>query len=476
MASAIPANRARFTLGEVAALTSGTLSGAAEDVIEGVVTDSRVDATGKLFVALPGEHYDGHAFVTAALRAGARALLVERDVGKVTVPVVRVASSYAALGALARGHRARWAGRLVAVAGSAGKTTTRSAIGAALSALAPASVHSAPGNLNNRVGVPFVLLGLEARHRYGVVELGTNALGEVAELTRMAAPDVAVLTLIGLEHSEGLGGLEQIAEEEGSLFSELGPRASAIGNADDARVSERLQRARVAQRLSYGFVESASYRVLERRLVSAHAQRVLLTRPARPPLEVVCPLLGRPGAYALAAAVAVAEALGAGELGGEQLAAALREGAGEPGRLVPVELANGALLLDDSYNSNPASVTSSVSAAHELAQLRAGRLLLVLGEMRELGEDSPRLHRESGADIAGFGAALAIGVGGDARWLLEPLAEHGTPTQFASETALALPALIEALRPGDVVLVKASRGVRAERIVEALIARFGRAS
>jgi UDP-N-acetylmuramoyl-tripeptide--D-alanyl-D-alanine ligase len=475
MASAIPDNHARFTLGEIADVTKGTLSGSAEVAIEGVVTDSRVNAMGKLFIALPGEHYDGHAFVTAALRSGARALLVERDVGKVTVPVVRVASTFAALGELGRAHRRRWSGRLVAVAGSAGKTTTRSAVAAALSAIAPGAVHFAAGNLNNRVGVPFVLFGLEARHRHAVVEIGTNALGEVAALTRIAAPDVAVLTLIGLEHSEGLGSIEQIADEEGSLFAELGPNAVAIGNADDERVARRLEGAQVQTRLRYGFAANSDYRVIERTTTNSGSQRVTLARPQRPSLSIECPLLGRPGAYALAAAVAVADAAGEGELRADDLEAALRRGGTEPGRLVPIELAGGTLVLDDTYNSNPASLGSSVTAAEELAEMRGGRLVLVLGEMRELGEDSPRLHRESGAAIAQVRAALAVGVGGDARWLLEPLAERGTPIFFAADVAAALPRVVDALRAKDVVLVKASRGVRAERIVEGLVTHFGRA-
>jgi UDP-N-acetylmuramoyl-tripeptide--D-alanyl-D-alanine ligase len=477
MASAIPENRARFSLAEVASVTGGSLVGSGASVVNGVVTDSRVSAAGKLFIALPGERYDGHSFVTAALRSGARALLVERDVGDLGVPTVRVQSSYAALGKLAQAHRQRWPGRLVAVAGSAGKTTTRSAISAALEAAAPGVVHFVAGNLNNRVGVPTVLLGLEERHRYAVVEIGTNAAGEVLELTHLAEPNVGVLTLIGLEHTEGLGSLSEIEAEEGSVFAGMAAGATAIGNADDARVIAQLAAARVEHRLSYGFAESADYRVLEYTPGSNGGSRVVVARPGSAPLALDCPLVGRAGAYAIAAAIAAAEACTGQPLEASALAALIsRMGVGESGRLTPLALGERILLLDDSYNSNPASLPSSVAAAAELARARTGRLVLVLGEMRELGEESPRMHREAGQAIASAAAALVVGVSGDARWLLEPFEKAGVATHFATDSEAAARFVQSQVLPGDVVLVKASRGVRAERIVEGLLASRGRAT
>jgi UDP-N-acetylmuramoyl-tripeptide--D-alanyl-D-alanine ligase len=361
------------------------------------------------------------------------------------------------------------------VAGSAGKTTTRSAIGALLSAMEAGGVHFVPGNLNNRVGVPSVLLGLGPEHRVSVLEIGTNAPGEVLELATLSAPDVSVLTLIGVEHSEGLGSIEQIEAEEASLFAALGANGIAIGNADDPRVARRLATARGARRLGYGFAESADYRVIERTLLVSGGSRLVIGRPGAPALTLECGLLGRAGAYALAAGIAAAEACVERPLSAEEAArGSVLLGAGEPGRLTSVFLLNGALLLDDSYNSNPASLVSSVHAALELARARGGRLKLVLGEMRELGERSPELHREAGEGIADVEAGLVLGVAGDARWLLEPFAGRGVPTRFSDDANGALGVLCESLEPNDVVLIKASRGVRVERIVEGLVARFGR--
>jgi UDP-N-acetylmuramoyl-tripeptide--D-alanyl-D-alanine ligase len=473
MASAIPDNSARFTPEEVARITGGSLDGRGHETLHGVVTDSRADTRGKLFVALPGERYDGHDYVSAALRGGARALLVERELADVPVPVVRVSSTLAALGALAHEHRSRWGGRLVGVAGSAGKTTTRVAVAAALDAIVPGSVHFARGNLNNLIGVPLVLLGLLPEHRYAVVEIGTNAPGEVAALTRMAAPDAGILTLIGLEHSQGLGSIERIEAEEASLFETLSERAVCVGNADDERVRRRLSQVGARRRVSYGFGADADYRIVSRDEGSVSSSRLVLAR-ASGQLELSTPFVGRPGAYAVAAALAAAESVTSASVEPGALEAALaRLGPLESGRLTPIHLDNGVLLLDDSYNSNPVSLRSSVSTAHEIAQARAGQLVLVLGEMRELGDESPRLHREAGEKLLDFTVAALVSLGGEARWLLDPFERVGVPT-LSLEPQAAAEWLSRNLRPRDVVLVKASRGVRAERVVEALVERTRR--
>ena len=469
MASALPENRARFTLGELVSATQGTLSGAAsgDGGVVGVQTDSRADLNGKLFVALGGERFDGHEFVQAAVRNGAGAVLVERDVGEVSVPVLRVGSSLRALGAIAAAHRRRFPGRVVAIAGSAGKTTTRSSVGALLGLVAPGAVHQTQGNLNNLIGVPLVLLGLAPEHRFAVVEVGTNAVGEVPALTALAAPDVGVLTLIGIEHSEGLGDLDGIEREEGALFAGLTSNAAAVGNADDARVARQLERAPVTRRIRYGFAAGADVRCVSRTAAGVGRQRMLVTgRPA--PLALELSLLGEAGAYAALAAVAVAEALGVALPDAASVSRALSE-AGEPGRLEVHELPDGTIVLDDAYNANPASALSSLKTAIEVARDRRARLVLVFGEMRELGAVSVREHTRIGEAIATSGAAELIAVAGDARFFVEPAQNGGVESVFAADADAALAAARARVRPGDVVLVKASRGVRAERVVQGLI-------
>lgn len=468
-AGLLPENSAAFSLSEVVQATGGRLSGGAlAGRVAGVVTDSRADVRGKLFVALAGERFDGHAFVEQVARSGAAAVLVEQDIGRLALPVVRVKSTLAALGELAHAHRRRFPGKIVAIAGSAGKTTTRSAVGALLELFAPGAVHQTRGNLNNRIGVPLVLFGLSAAQRFAVVEIGTNRRGEVETLSRMVAPDVGVLTLIGIEHSEGLGDLDGIEREEGALFEGLSAEGIAIGNGDDARVVRRLNEARVSRRVRYGFGADAEVRGERRGGFGSGRQRLGVVGQGSA-LELELPLLGEAGAYAALAAIAVAERFSEAALDPRAVSAALAR-AGEPGRLEAHELADGTLVLDDAYNANPASARASLRTARELAEGRHARLVLVLGEMRELGSFSAREHAGLAPAIAESGAAALIAVSGDARLYVEAARASGIDACFASDAEAALAAARERVRPGDVVLVKASRGVRAERVVHGLIA------
>ena len=234
----LPQNRAPFATAELAAACAGTwLRPATTDAILGVSTDTRAVAAGNAFVALAGERFDGHRFIDRAIAGGATVLIVERPVeAPAGVGVLQVGSTRAALGALAAHHRRRWPGRLLAIGGSAGKTTTRRAVAAVLAAHRPGAVHATEGNFNNDIGVPLTLLALAPHHEFAVIEIGTNHTGEVAALAALTRPDAALLTLIGAEHTEGLGSLEGVAQEEGDLFAALAAIPGggvAIGNADD---------------------------------------------------------------------------------------------------------------------------------------------------------------------------------------------------------------------------------------------------
>ena len=476
MASLIPANDAAFSLSQVATLASGTRLGADAECL-GVSTDSRADLRGQLFVALRGERFDGHDFALSALEQGAAGVLVEREVPGLRAGV-RVSSTLSALGAMALAHRQRWAKRIVAVAGSAGKTTTRSAISALLGALTPGAVHFASGNLNNLIGVPMVLLGLKPEHSVGVVEIGTNAPGEVRALSTMAAPDLAVLTLIGIEHSEGLGDLDGIEREEAEIWSGLGREGLALANADDLRVQRTLQAFAPLRSLSYGYAEGANYRLRARTpgaLGGSLLQIERRTSFSQDAIELETPLLGEAGAYATLAALAVGEWLSQAALPPTLVSHAL-SAAGEPGRLTPIELNDGTVVLDDSYNSNPASVKSSLATAREIARARSARLVLVIGEMRELGALAAEQHAEVATWLAESGAALLVAVMGDALRFVEPARSAGIDASFAENSEQALELLLPRLTPKDVILVKASRGVRAERLVRGLCDAKGRAA
>jgi UDP-N-acetylmuramoyl-tripeptide--D-alanyl-D-alanine ligase len=469
--SRIPENSAPFTLSEVLAATSGTAARAEGELrFQGVGTDTRGALQGKLFVALAGERYDAHDYLDEAAAAGARAALVEREVAGAPLPLVRVSSTLAALGDLARHHRRRFGGEIVAIGGSAGKTTTRSAVGALLEVAAPGAVHQTSGNLNNLIGVPHVLFGLDAAQRFAVVEVGTNTPGEVARLTDIVEPDVSLLTLIDLEHTEGLGDLDGVEREEGDLFEHLSLAGAAIGNVDDPRVARRLERARAARKLGYGLGARGAVRVVERTRRGLEGQTLRVSLPSRE-VRLDVPLLGDAGAYASLAALAVLELLAPEALANPSALGQALGRAGEPGRLRPVELEDGTVVLDDTYNANPASVLSSIAAARDLAGSRGARLILVLGEMRELGRASRDEHERVGRALGETGAAGLVAIEGDASLYVDGARTAGIDAEFAADSAGAV-ALVEArVRPGDVVLVKASRGVRAERVVEGLVRR-----
>jgi UDP-N-acetylmuramoyl-tripeptide--D-alanyl-D-alanine ligase len=474
MSAALPINRVELTLNEVVHATGGELCGG-DATIRGVSTDSRGDLTGALFVALVGERFDGHDFAAKAAERGAAALLIERDVAT-KLPTVKVRSTLAALGALGELRRQAWGGRVVAVAGSAGKTTTRAALSALLEAAEPGAVHYVRGNFNNLTGVPLILLSLGDEQRLAVVELGTNRPGEVEALTRMASPDVGVLTLIGYEHTEGLGDLDGVEAEEGALFAHLGS-GIAVGNADDVRVARQLAKAQ-GLRVSYGQRPDADYcfRVLE--LSASGSDLEVRRRLAGHELTTRFRIatLGDAGAYAACGALAAAETLLGRELSGDLLSAAFASSlASEAGRLCPVELTGGILLLDDTYNANPESVESSLKTARALATQRGVPLVLVLGEMRELGELSRRLHQKVGEAAASHAPELLVAVAGDARLLGEAAAAHGITTEFVADAEAAAELVESRVTAPAVVLVKASRGVRAEKVVQRLIAARGNA-
>ncbi|HEU4538049.1 MAG TPA: UDP-N-acetylmuramoyl-tripeptide--D-alanyl-D-alanine ligase, partial [Polyangiaceae bacterium] len=411
MATPLPPNRAPFTLDEVLSATGGAVVAGGDCRVEGVGTDSRALAPGQAFVALRGERFDGHEHVARAAAAGARLALIDREVAAPPgLTLVRVPDTLRALGALALAHRLRWAAApsagprraVVAVAGSVGKTTTRRAVATALAALGRA-VHASAGNLNNAVGIPIVLLGLGPEHDAAVVEVGTSSPGEVAYGASLARPDVAVLTRVAVEHAEGLGGLDDIAREEGAIFEALGPEGVAIANADDEHCAAQLARvAAPRRRVAYGRAAGADVRLLGREprgLVGSRLRASLPSAAGDPPAEHAfhTPLLGDAGAYATCAALAVAHALAPDALAGASLERAFAPLARdrEPGRLAPIALGDGTVVLDDTYNANLASVAAGLDAARELAAELGRRLVVVLGEMRELGPLAAAEHDEA---------------------------------------------------------------------------------
>ncbi|MCH2109608.1 MAG: UDP-N-acetylmuramoylalanyl-D-glutamyl-2, 6-diaminopimelate--D-alanyl-D-alanine ligase, partial [Polyangiaceae bacterium] len=348
-------------------------------------------------------------------------------------------------------------------------------------------VHATVGNLNNRIGVPMTLFGLQAAHRWAVVEVGTNQPGEVAELGRVTAPDLAILTLIDFEHTEGLGDLDGIEKEEGAIFGALREGGVAIGYADDPRVQRQLALVEQCQRFTYGYGKEADCLICDHQMQEDGSGRVELeirsgafggASPSAPGegvssrISLKTPLTGKPGALAVAAALSATFAL-LQELPSRQVLESCLVGAGEAGRVTPVQTELDVLLLDDSYNSNPASVELSLDSATSLAQVRSGRLFCVLGDMLELGQFAEDAHRAMGKSVASADPALFVGIGPFSVLAVEQASALRIPARHFPSTHRVAEFLLGELRPRDVVLIKASRGIRAEKVVQELARQLG---
>jgi UDP-N-acetylmuramoyl-tripeptide--D-alanyl-D-alanine ligase len=464
----IEAGRAEFSLDEVLAATGGDLVRLGDQTrFAGVTTDSRRLARGELFVAIRGDAHDGHDFLMDAAARGAGAVVVERSHAErpLACGVIAVRDTLAALGDIASFHRRRHRPRIVAVTGSNGKTTTKEMLAAILErALGPGRVLRTTGTQNNLVGLPLTLLRMAGTEEAAILELGMNGPGEIWRLAQIAEPDVGVITCVAPAHLEGLGSIHGVAEAKAELYRRLRPSATAVVNADDPLVAASA-RAFPGRKIPFGtggeglaveaqdIVDQGLDGIEFRLAVERHAVPVRLAVP------------GRHNVTNALAAAAAGHALG---IGLDALQAGL-EAFQPPGmRMEVTQLPTGITVLNDAYNANPASMAA---ALRTLAASRGRRRAAVLGEMRELGAEAVRAHRELGA------AAAAVHV--DALFLL---GAHADAVRAGAEAAgfpadrITIAATHEELggrlaawcRAGDLVLLKGSRGAAMEEVLRHL--------
>jgi len=456
----------RFTSEELALATGGRWIGAPPAAVDGVATDTRHLAPGTCFVALRGERFDAHDFLGDAARAGAACAVARADrvPAEPPLPLLAVEDTLEALGAIARHHRRRFPVPLVGVTGSNGKTTTREMIAAILSVRGP--VLKTEGNLNNEVGVPLTLLRLGPEHTAAVVEMGMNHPGEIARLASIAEPRVGVVTNATAAHLHGLGSVDAVASAKAELYKGLPPDGIVVANLDDPRM---LAKARKSGRRVFTFAvgahKEADVTVLAIEPRGEEGQLVTLGLGTKEVL-VRLPLVGAHNAANAAAAAAAAMALGASD---REIASGLAAVRPVGRRLRLERLASGVLLVDDCYNANPASMAAALATLLDLA--RGRRALAALGDMLELGESEAESHRDLGRMAARAGLAALATLGPRTALTHEAALAGGFPPGdafHAEDPGAAAAWLRSRLRPGDVLLVKASRGMQLERLVEAL--------
>jgi len=436
------------------------------------IIDGRIAAPGDLYFAIRGETHDGHAFCAQAVEAGAAAVVVDRDPGALEATTIEVDDTRVAIGKLARDARRRWGEsvhnpgpgytarerkRLIAVTGSAGKTTTKDLIAAALSGAG--RVHRSQGSLNNETGVPLTIFGLRPFHDFAVVEMGMRAVGQIAYLAGIAEPDVGVVVNAGTAHVGVVGSVEAIARGKAEVFGCLPAHGCAVLPAGDPRLAEHARGA--PRRITFGEEDSADVRLLSYRPAgAAGADLAIAIRGREHSLRL--PLVGRHNAINAACALAASLAV---EVPVEVALAGLAAASPAAMRSELREI-GGRHVLVDCYNANPASMSAALTT---LAELRGGgRAVAVVGDMLELGDEAPAAHRAAGHLAAELGIEV-VALGEHRAEVVAGAAEVSGAALDTNEPAAAAEQVISRTRPGDWILVKASRGMRLERVVEELV-------
>jgi len=444
---------------KIASIVGGRISpSGSQGTITGISTDSRTIQAGELFVPLRGANFDGHDFLIRAYRRGAAACLSEEIVAGFPIPVIQVEDTLVALGDLAAAIRRNFTAPVVAVTGSAGKTTTKEMLSSILAQTGPGL--KTEGNFNNLIGLPLTLFRWRPEHNWAVLEMGMSRRGEIARLAEIAAPQVGIITNIGPAHLEGLGSIDGVARAKGELFAALSVGGVAIINADDERVVQ-LPVANGVRRLLFGLKRPADVTASDVKSgVDSLSMRIQLPTGQ---WNVSMKVGGRQNVLNALAAAAAAVAL---HVPGELIVRGLEQFQPYRGRLEVFKLDEGIVLIDDTYNANPLSMQASLQYLAETAG--TGRRIAVLGDMLELGEDAADWHHKVGAAAAIYSDLLLV-MGGQA----EATAAGASAAGMAADKVVVLSShqavvenLMSRLQPNDRILVKGSRGMQMEKICQ----------
>lgn len=460
-----------FSVEEILRATEGRLlQGERNDSFQGISTDSRTVAEGELFIALKGSHFDGHHFALTALGKKAGGMVIDEDKaadirwnGYRPRAVIAVKDTLHALGDIARQRRRAYGTPVIALTGSNGKTTTKEMVSDCLETAF--SLLKTEGNLNNLVGLPLTLLSLTGKEKMVVLEMGMNVPGEIRRLTEIAEPDVGLITNIEKAHLEGLGSVERIKEEKGELFRRMKRDGTIIVNQDDPRVRD-LASDFPGRRITYGIENPAD--VIAREIRPRETGETSFTMILKgEKTGITLPLLGRHFVSNALSAVAIASLFG---IEVKKVKEALENFRPFPMRMEVVRLEGGKTLINDAYNANPKSMEIALETVTEVKG--KGRAIAVLGDMLELGEFSGEAHQQLGQKAGELSIDLLLVLGEESPVVVESALRHGLDPERArvvESHSEAISILKQEIRDGDWILVKGSRRMAMERIVQGLM-------
>jgi len=465
---------------------NGTLiSGDGETVLSGVSTDSRTIRHGDLFWALRGERYDGHDFVPKAIEQGAAAIVAQndwvrperavKDINSGTLSsrntvVISVDGTLEALGDLAAWWRRRYDLKVVAITGSSGKTTTKE-MAAAILKIGNMTLKN-QGNFNNLIGLPLTLLKLEEGYKKAVLEMGMNRPGEISRLTEIADPDVGVILNVGMAHIEGLSDLDGVAKAKTELIKKISSEGLMILNGDDERLMKRASIFQ-KQKMTFGLGQGNDVRAADIKNDGAKGIRFnLIYGDSCWPIQIKVP-----GIHNLQNALAAAAVGFSLNEPPENISKGLGEFSGIKGRFQIASIADGIILVDDTYNSNPTSLCAALNAVISMVS-GSGRLIVGLGEMMELGDTAINAHREAGQKVAEAGASSFFAMGEHAQEMINSAQIAGIPADCLKVMEThdeMVNEIADIMREGDLIFLKGSRKMGLEKVVEGLRSRVHRA-
>lgn len=465
----------QITVREVASAIGGRIASGPSDVpLSGLSTDSRTVTPGQVFLALKGEHYDGHEFLSAAVKGGAAGVIVEtatsipQELTARTLAVITVRSTLEALGDLALWWRKQWAGTVIAITGSNGKSTTKEMAASILSL--KANTKKSPGNYNNLIGLPVTILSLEGVHQVAVLEMGMNRPGEIKRLTQIADPHIGLITNIAQAHLEGLGNVQGVVAAKGELLEMMSGHATAILNGDGEQYAELASRFS-GRTITFGLGRMNEVRAENIRKAGDHVQAFdICLAEERVPVRLRLPGIHNVLNALGGAAIAYGLSLSKGSI-----ARGLEQFVPLKGRFQVTGLNGGIRIIDDTHNANPSSLGAALDTVQELRSGKQG-LVVGLGEMLELGTEAPQLHRDAGRLIAGTGARYLVALGEHGAQVVEGACEGGmdkAQTHLATSHAEMIDALKTHVREHDIVFLKGSRRVSLDKVVDVMKKFFG---